>query len=102
MEYPLDPFKEYPLNNDTTSNNNLNEDNNNDKKLKITPFPEEHLAIFVKVCKIIDIYVLYIFLIKIFIIILFYFILNIVILKIVQYSLKGMVKIIDEAKEMEE
>ncbi|ORX46927.1 hypothetical protein BCR36DRAFT_585035 [Piromyces finnis] len=67
MDFPLDPFKEYPQNDDITSNNNLNEEN--DKKLKITPFPEEHLSIFVK---------------------------------IVQYSLKGMVKIIDEAKELEE
>jgi len=67
MEFPLDPFKEYPTNDDSNSNINSNDDT--EKKLKITPFPEEHLSIFVK---------------------------------IVQYSLKGMVKIIDETKEIEE
>jgi len=47
MEFPLDPFKEYPTNDDSNSNINSNDDT--EKKLKITPFPEEHLSIFVKV-----------------------------------------------------
>jgi len=64
MNLPLDPFKQYPSNDEDKTNSN----EDNDKKLKIV-FPEDHLLIFIK---------------------------------IVQYSLKGMAKIIDEAKEMEE
>jgi len=69
IDLPLDPFKEYPTNDESNSNNNPTEESEkNEKKIKIV-FPEEYLSIFIK---------------------------------IVEYSLKGMVKIIDEAKEMEE